>query len=73
MIKTKNPPKSATLTEQLRWYLKNCGTMPVEVARQTGIHHTTIYRFLHGKRSLSFDATNRLAKHLGLRLVRNRK
>ena len=69
----KNPPKSATLTEQLRLYLKNCGTMPVEVARQTGIHHSTIYRFLHGTRKLSFDATDRLAKHLSLRLARNGK
>ncbi len=73
MIKTKNPPKSATLTEQLRWYLKNCGTMPVEVATQTRIHHTTIYPFLHGTRSLIFDATDKLAKHLKLRLVRDKR
>lgn len=72
MSKTKNttPPKSAsTVTAQLRWYLKNCGTTPVEVSRQTGIHHTTLYRFLLGTRTLSSDALNRLAKHLKLRLV----
>ena len=68
--KAKNPPKTATLTEQLRWHLKNCGITAVEVSRQTGIHHTTLYRFLNGTRGLSHDATDRLAKHLKLRLVR---
>ncbi len=68
--KAKNPPKTATLTEQLRWYLKNCRTIPLDVAKATGIHHTTLYRFLNGTRGLSHDATDRLAKHLKLRLVR---
>ena len=69
--KAKNPPASATtLTAQLRWYLKNCGTAPVEVARQINIHHASIYRFLSAKRGLSDGATDRLAKHLKLRLIR---
>ncbi len=70
MSKTKNPPKSAMLTAQLRWHLKNCGTIPLDVAKATGIHHTTLYRFLNDTRGLSHDATDRLAKHLNLRLVR---
>ncbi len=71
MTKTKatNPPKSATLTEQLRWHLKNCGTTPVEVSRQTGIHHSTLYRFLGEQRGLGHDAQDKLAKYLKLRLV----
>ena len=73
MSKSKNPPKVATLSEQLHWFLKNCGTAPFEVARQAGIHHTTLYRFLSGKRTLSSDATDRLAKVLNLRLVQDRK
>ncbi len=73
MTKTKNPPKTATLTEQLRWHLKNCGTTPVEVSRQTGVHHTTLYRFLNDTRGLSHDAQDRLAKYLRLRLVRSAK
>ncbi len=70
MSKTKMPPKTATLTEQLRWHLKNCGTIPLDVARATGIHHSALYRFLNGTRGLSDDATDRLARHLKLRLVR---
>ena len=73
MSKQATPPKSAMLTEQLRWFLKNCRTSPVEVARQTSIHHTSLYRFLAATRGLSHDATDRLAKHLNLRLIRNRK
>ena len=72
MSKTRNPPKAATLTEQLRWHLKNCGTTPVEISRQTGIHHTTLYRFLNDTRGLSHDAMDKLAKYLKLRLVRQR-
>ena len=73
MTKSKNPPKMAALTAQLRWYLENCGTTPVEVARQTGIHHSALYRFLNDTRGLSHDATDRLAKYLNLRLVRDKK
>ncbi len=73
MSKTKTPPKTATLTAQLRWYLKNCGTTPVEVSRQIGIHHASIYRFLSATRGLSDDTTDKLAKYLRLRLVRDKK
>ncbi len=75
MSKTKviNPPKTATLTAQLRWHLKNCGTIPLDVARATGIHHTTLYRFLNDTRGLSHDAQDQLAKHLKLRLVRDKR
>ena len=73
MTKTKNPPKTATLTEQLRWYLCNCGTIPLDVARATDIHHSALYRFLGESRGLSDAATDRLAKYLKLRLVRDRK
>ncbi len=64
MSKQANPPKTAGLTAQLRWYLKNCETTPHDVSRQTGIHHSSLYRFLGAKRGLSDDATDRLARHL---------
>ena len=73
MSKTKTPPKAATLTEQLRWHLRNCGTIPLDVARATDIHHTTLYRFLNETRGLSHDAQDRLAKYLKLRLIRDKR
>ena len=73
MTKTKNPPRTAALTEQLRWYLKNCGTTTHDVAKAIGVHHSSLYRFLGETRGLSHDALDRLAKHLNLRLVQDRK
>ena len=73
MSKSKNPPKTATLTQQLRWYLRHADETPVEIARQIGIHHASLYRFQSATRGLSDDATDKLAKHLNLRLIRDAK
>ena len=72
-IKATNPPKTATLTEALRWHLRHCGTTPFEISRAIDIHSSTLYRFLGEQRGLSDDTTDRLAKHLKLRLVRDAK
>ncbi len=66
----KNPPKNFELTAQLRWHLENCGSIPLAVAKATGIHSSTLYRFLGEQRGLSDDAMNKLARHLKLRLIR---
>ncbi len=50
MSKTKNPPKTATLSEALRWHLRHADETPVEIARQTGIHHSALYRLLGATR-----------------------
>ena len=72
MSKTKamNPPKAATLIAQLRWYLRHADEAPVDIARAIDIHSSTLYRFLGEQRGLSDDTTDRLAKYLRLRLVR---
>ena len=51
-----SPPKNAELTAQLRWYSKNCGTIPLDVAKATSIHHSALYRFLGETRGLRFEA-----------------
>ena len=72
MSKTKNPPKTATLNEALRWYLKNSETSTHEISRQIGISHASLYRFLGGSHGLLGDTMDRLAKCLKVRLVRDR-
>ena len=72
MSKQARPPKTATLTAQLRWYLRHADETPHEISKQTGIHHSALYRLLSAQRGLSDDATDRLAKHLNLRLVRKK-
>ena len=73
MSKTLNPPKSAVLTAQLRWYLRNADEAPVDIAKAIDIHSSTLYRFLGEQRGLSDDTADRLAKHLKLRLVRDKR
>ena len=73
MSKQTNPPKSATLNEQLRWYLRHSETSTHEISRQIGISHASLYRFLAGSHGLLGDTMDRLAKCLKLRLVRDVK
>ena len=70
MSKTKKPPKSATLTEQLRWYLRHCGTSNLQIEYETGIHNSVLSRFQREERGMSLDALDTLARFLKLRLVR---
>ena len=73
MSKPTGPPRSALLTAELRWYLRHADETPVEISRQTGIHHSALYRFAADTRGLSHDATDKLAEYLKLRLVQDRR
>ena len=65
-----SPPKSAELTAQLRWFLRHADENPLAIAGSIDIHSSTLYRFLSEQRGLSDGTTDRLARHLRLRLVR---
>ena len=73
MSKQTNPPKSAELTAQLRWFLRHADEHPLAVAEAIDIHSSTLYRFLGERRGLSDSTADRLAKYLKLRLVCDRK
>ena len=70
MSKPMGPPKNAELLAQLRWYLRHAYESPFEISNQIDVHSSTLYRFLGQQRGLSDGATDRLARHLKLRLVR---
>ena len=70
MSKPMSPPKSAELLAQLRWYLRHADETPFEISHQIDVHSSALYRFLGEQRGLSDGATDRLARHLKLRLVR---
>ncbi len=72
MSKTKKPPKAATLTEQLRWYLKNCGMSNLQIEYKTGIHNGVLSRFKREERGMSLDTLDTLAKFLKVRLVQDK-
>ncbi len=73
MSKQTNPPKSAELTAQLRWFLRHADENPLTIAGSIDIHSSTLYRFLSQQRGLSDSTADRLAKYLKLRLVRDKK
>ncbi len=73
MSKSKNPPRSATLTEALRWYLRHADENPLTIAGSIDIHSSSLYRFLAGSRGLSHDVEDRLARHLRLSLIQDVK
>ena len=60
----------STLSGQLRWHLQRCGESPFALERVTGVDNAAIGRFIKGQRGLSLTTADKLAKHLGLRLVR---
>jgi len=73
MSKTKtNPPKNFELIARIRWYLKNCGMSNLQIEHETGIHNSVLSRFQREERGMSLDALDTLAKHLKLRLVREK-
>ncbi len=70
MNKTKNLPRLATVTEQLRWYLKHCGKSTSQLERELGIHNTVFSRLIRAERGMGLDTLDTVCKHLNLRLVR---
>jgi transcriptional regulator with XRE-family HTH domain len=62
----RNPP----LSDQLRLAIAECGISRYRIAKETGIHESTLSRFCRGQRGLSTAALDTLADFLRLRLVR---
>jgi antitoxin component HigA of HigAB toxin-antitoxin module len=69
MSKTRRIP--STISGQLRWYLEHCGQSTYRLERETGISNAALSRFLRQNRGLTLETVDKLAKHLGLRLVRD--
>lgn len=68
-MKTRQPPKTATLSEQLRWHILNDGDNLAGIARRAGVHRSGLSRFAGGERSMSEEGMDLVAKALKLRLV----
>ena len=73
MSKAKRPPKSASVSDQLRWYMRASGISGLQLQRELGIHQTQLSRFLKGERGLTLATLDRLCKRFKLRLVPDRR
>lgn len=70
-MKRKSRKMPDTISGQLRWHLEHCGENNLELERATGVSNGGLSRFLRGQRGMTLDSVDRLATHLGLRLVRD--
>lgn len=62
-------PSQVLLSEQIRRAVESSGKTITELSHQTGIHKSTLSRFLSGERGLPMNTLDVLGKHLGLRVV----
>ena len=60
---------SAYLENEIRSALKKTGLTTYRRAKETGIHHSVIVRFLNGDRCPSLATASVLVEYLGLRLT----
>ena len=59
-----------TLSSALRDAIQGSGLRPSRIAREAGISHSAILRFLSGERGLSLSSAGRIANVLGYRLTK---
>ncbi len=67
----RNEPQ--TVSEALREAIRESGQSAREIERATGVHNGMLSRFLRDERGLSTPTVDKLANHLGLRLVKARR
>jgi len=61
----------ATVTDQLRQAVENCGETRYAISKATGIPASVLSRFVAGGKGLRSENIDRLCAHLGLRLTTN--
>ena len=59
----------SSISESLRDAIRNCGLSGRELARQSGISHPMISRYLRGERSITLRVAEALSATLGLDMV----
>lgn len=58
-----------TSNDQMRKAVDNCGMSRYELARVSGVTQAALSRFIHGQRGMTLDMFDRLAPHVGAKLV----
>lgn len=63
------PRKPETVSETLRRAIIDSGESLMDIERATGVDSGRLSRFMRAERGLTLSAVDKLARHLGLRLV----
>jgi hypothetical protein len=58
-----------SFTDQFRAAVLNAEESRYKISKATGISESILSRFVHGRAGLSMDYMDRLAAHLGLKLI----
>jgi hypothetical protein len=61
--------KPNKLSDQIRQAIDGCGQTRYQIWQATGVPQETLCRFMAGKAGLSMPVLDKLAEHLGLRIV----
>jgi transcriptional regulator with XRE-family HTH domain len=69
MAEDKTLPPAPMISEQLREAIRRRGLTAYKVAKDAGVSHTIVQRFLDGDRGLNLDSADKIARTLRLRLV----
>ena len=59
--------KSA-FSEQIRFVIQNCGKTRYRLSKETGIHQSSLSRFVRGKCNLSLNQIDKLAEKIGFEI-----
>ena len=57
------------MSDQIRRAIRDCGMTRYAISKATGIHESTLTRFMSGERGLPMKTLDVLAEFLGLRIV----
>lgn len=71
MPNKKSEPETS-LTQLLQEALTNAESIRL-VAREAGVHHASLLRFLRGDRTLRLDKAEALMNYFGIRVVRDKE
>jgi transcriptional regulator with XRE-family HTH domain len=63
------PASVPMISEQLRDVIRRRGLTAYKVAKDAGVSHTIVQRFLDGDRGLKLDSADKIARALRLRLM----
>lgn len=69
MAKRKRSSKKETISDQLRWFIRDSGIARNQLCKMTGMDPSHLHRFYHGTGRLTNDTMDKLAEALRLRLV----
>ena len=57
-----------TFSEQIRFAIQNCGKSRYRLSKETGIHQSSLSRFVRGRCNLSLNQLDKLAEKIGFEI-----